>query len=121
MRPAPQGRPQDGTPVCPSALAEHAVQDLPESRPLVLAEIREQHAGDGVAVQHPVPHLLPRAERWPLGRADDANVMQPGIGQPSATWNSSGGGSSGRPGNSGATAVSAPMKNCRNSSSAGEP
>jgi hypothetical protein len=35
---------QDCSPVCPGALAEHAVQDLPESHSLILSEVRDQHA-----------------------------------------------------------------------------
>ena len=38
--------------------------------------------GDRVAVQHPVPHLLARAERRPLGRLLDPDVLQSGLDQP---------------------------------------
>ena len=118
---------EDCSPVAAGALAEHAIEDLAEPDLLVLGEICDEHAGDWIAVQHPVPHLLARAERWPLGRLLDADVLSPAFVNRrrrtlgSEAWNSSGGGSSGRPGNSGATADNALMNSCRNSSSAGAP
>jgi hypothetical protein len=52
---------EDGSPVPAGALAEHAVEDLAQPRLLLLSEIeiRDHRARDRVAVQHPVPHLLP--------------------------------------------------------------
>jgi hypothetical protein len=111
----------------PGSLAQHAVQDLTQAGLLALGAVCDVHARDRVAVQHPVPHLLPRAERWPLGGPLDADVLQSRLGQPPAQDIRVGHLEFerrrivGEAGNPEATAVSAALKNWTNSSSAGEP
>ena len=121
-----QWRCQHGRAAAVGALADHAVEYLDDVFVLPVGEVGDEHAGDRVAADGPVPQLLsgPQRDRLLLlvltvtsFRPALTSRCRKTLG--SATWNSRSGWSSGGASNSGTTACAALMKTCRASNSAG--